>query len=73
MMPQVLKKTIPPVCSARLGPVIRANAVAEEVAAKKLFGAQALPALMPPQPAGFYSKGCLSAVSPFRWTARPGR
>ena len=32
----------------------------EEVAAKKLFGAQKLPAVMPPAPVGFYSKGCLA-------------
>ena len=32
----------------------------DAVPAKKLFGAQKLPALMEPQSAGFYSKGCLA-------------
>jgi penicillin-insensitive murein endopeptidase len=60
MMPQVLKKSIRLFAALALSLPFVAGSVAEEVAAKKLFGAQPLPALMPPQPAGFYSKGCLA-------------
>jgi len=35
-------------------------ASAAERAAKELFGAAALPAALPPQPIGFYSRGCMA-------------
>lgn len=47
--------------SAVLAAAVALPAMAEDaVPAKKLFGAQKLPAQMEPQSAGFYSKGCLA-------------
>jgi penicillin-insensitive murein endopeptidase len=37
-----------------------AQAAAQERPAKELFGATPLPAALPPEPIGFYSRGCLS-------------
>lgn len=40
--------------------LIADNAAAEDVPAKALFGAKALPAEMAANPYGFYAKGCLA-------------
>jgi penicillin-insensitive murein endopeptidase len=38
------------------------GSAAAEPSAKELFGAQPLPAAMPPQPVGFYAKGCMAGA-----------
>lgn len=46
---------------ALIATAVALPAIAQDaVPAKKLFGAQKLPAVMEPQSAGFYSKGCLA-------------
>jgi penicillin-insensitive murein DD-endopeptidase len=60
MIAQALKNTARVIAALAISLTVAAPAFAEEVAAKKLFGAVPLPALMEPQAAGFYSKGCLA-------------
>ncbi|MGB8818453.1 MAG: penicillin-insensitive murein endopeptidase [Rhizobiaceae bacterium] len=55
-----LRESLRLIGSAAIGMALVLPAFAQDVPAKKLFGAQKLPALMQPQSAGFYSKGCLA-------------
>ena len=55
-----LTKTVRTLATLAIGLAATTQASGEEVAAKKLFGAQKLPAVMNPAPVGFYSKGCLA-------------
>ena len=60
MIAKAFKKTIRIAAALACCLSVATASIAADVPAKQLFGAAPLPALMPAQSAGFYSKGCLA-------------